>query len=235
MPTTQPPPPSPSSGQRRILAAVRKLGVLRPRDLDRLGVPRSLLQRLEARGLVQRVGRGLYSLPGDDLGENATLAAAARRVPAGVVCLLSALRLHDLTTQAPFEVWMAIDHKARTPSVADLPLRVVRFSGQALATGIEERRVGGVIVRFYSAAKTVADCFKFRNKIGLDVALEALREYLRHRKGTVDDLWRSARVCRVENVMRPYLEALVGSPASRPRLRPWAPSSSPLEPSSSRP
>ena len=138
------------------------------------------------------------------------LAAAARRVPAGVVCLLSALRLHDLTTQAPFEVWMAIDHKARRPSVADLPLRIVRFSGQALATGIQERRVGGVIVRFYSAAKTVADCFKFRNKIGLDVALEALREYLRHRKGTVDDLWRSAKICRVENVIRPYLEALVG-------------------------
>jgi predicted transcriptional regulator of viral defense system len=129
-------------------------------------------------------------------------------VPRGIICLLSALRFHGLTTQAPFEVWIAIDVKAWHPKVDNLPLRVVRFSGEALAAGIEEHVIEQVHVRIYGAAKTVADCFKYRNKIGLDVALEALRDCWRLRRATMDELWTYAKVCRVANVMRPYLEAI---------------------------
>jgi predicted transcriptional regulator of viral defense system len=139
---------------------------------------------------------------------NHSLASASVRVPGGVICLLSALRFHGLTTQAPSEIWLAIDWKARAPKAGSPVLRVVRMSGEALRAGVEEHKVEGVAVRVFSAAKTVADCFKFRNKIGLDVALEALREYRRAHRGGVDVLWRFARVCRVAEVMRPYLEAM---------------------------
>ncbi len=125
-----------------------------------------------------------------------------------MVCLLSALQNHHLTTQAPFEVWLAIAEKARLPKIEYPPLRVVRFSGPSLSFGIEEHEVDGVRVRVYSPAKTVADCFKYRNKIGLDVAIEALRDCLRQRKATRDELWSAAKVCRMSNVMRPYLEAV---------------------------
>jgi predicted transcriptional regulator of viral defense system len=158
--------------------------------------------------LVRRVGRGLYTLANADAGEHYSLAEACKRIPQGVVCLISALRFHGLTTQAPFEVWMAIDVKARKPKKDNLPLHIVRFSGKSLRTGIEEHAIQGVPVRVYSPAKTVADCFKYRNKIGLDVALEALRECWRERRCTMDDLWYYAKICRVANVMRPYLESL---------------------------
>jgi predicted transcriptional regulator of viral defense system len=136
------------------------------------------------------------------------LAEVARRVPKGVVCLLSALRFHGLTTQAPFEVWLAIENKAIAPKLDYPSLRIVRFSGAALTEGVEEHVVDGVMVRVTGVAKTVADCFKYRNKIGLDVALEALREAWRGKRMTSDDLWRYAKVCRVANVMRPYLDSL---------------------------
>jgi predicted transcriptional regulator of viral defense system len=125
-----------------------------------------------------------------------------------VVCLLSALQFHGLTTQSPFEVWVAIANKARAPKMEYPPLRIVRFSGAALTEGVEKHRVDGVTVRVTSVAKTVADCFKYRNKIGLDVALEALREAWNAKRVSIDDLWHYAQVCRVANVMRPYLEAL---------------------------
>jgi predicted transcriptional regulator of viral defense system len=136
------------------------------------------------------------------------LVTAATRIPHGVVCLLSALRFHDLTTQNPSEVWLAIDRKARAPVQHELPLRIVRFSGRARIEGIEKHRIDGVPVRVYSPAKTVADCFKYRRKIGTDVAMEALRDCWRSGRCTMDDLWRYASVCRVTNVMRPYLEAV---------------------------
>ena len=123
--------------------------------------------------------------------------------------LLSALRFHDLTTQAPFEVWMAIDRQRRKPNEKRLPLRIFRFSGQALQAGVEKHEVEGIEVRVYNPAKTVVDCFKYRNKIGLEVALVALREGWRERRFTMDDLWRYGKICRVANVMRPYLEVLV--------------------------
>jgi predicted transcriptional regulator of viral defense system len=139
---------------------------------------------------------------------NHSLAEACKRIPHGVVCLLSALQFHKLTTQAPFEVWLAIGEKARLPKMDYPPLRVVRFSGPALEDAITEQRVEGVIVNVYTPAKTVADCFKYRNKIGLDVALEALRDCWTQRRATMDELWRAAKICRVANVMRPYLESI---------------------------
>ncbi|KPL09156.1 transcriptional regulator [candidate division BRC1 bacterium SM23_51] len=192
----------------QILRIANRKGVLRPRDLDRFGIPRVYLQRLCEQGLLRRVGRGLYLSADAELTEHHTLAEACKRAPHGVICLLSALRFHELTTQAPFEIWMAIDKKAWRPR-ADWPvMRFVRFSGAALTEGIEEHRIEGVTVKVYAPAKTVADCFKYRNKIGLDVALEALRDCLRQRKCSNDDLWRYAKICRVGNVMKPYVEAV---------------------------
>jgi predicted transcriptional regulator of viral defense system len=196
------------SKSERMVAALRQTSVMRSRDIIALGVSREYLRKLCDRGTIERVGRGLYRLPGAQASPRQTILEACRRVPHGVIALLSALRCHDITTQAPFEVWMAIDPKARQPRVEGLPLRIVRFSGAAFREGIEEHVEDGVTVRVYGIAKTVADCFKYRNKIGLDVALEALRESLRSRKVSVDDLWHFARVCRVSRVMRPYLESL---------------------------
>lgn len=192
----------------KVLALVRKAGVLRPRDLDGHGIPRTYLSRLCAARKLQRIGRGLYVLPGSSVTEHHSLAEACKRVPKGVICLLSALRFHNLTTQAPFEVWLAIGEKAWRPRLAYPPLRIARFSQNALSAGVEEHPIEGVTVQVYSPAKTVADCFKYRNKIGLDVAIEALRDCRRARRCTMDELWHYADICRVRNVMRPYLEAL---------------------------
>ena len=197
-----------SSAERKeqVLDLVRDAGILRPRDLDEHGIPRVYLSRLHDAGLLERVGRGLYRLPDAPVSEHHSLALAAKRVPKGVVCLLSALRFHDLTTQAPHEVWLAIGEKARRPRVEHPPLHIVRFAPDALDAGIGEHEIEGVSVRVYNPAKTVADCFKYRHKIGLDVALEALRECCRARRCSVDDLWLYADICRVQRVMRPYME-----------------------------
>lgn len=193
----------------RVLNLLRQRGVIRPRDLDAIGVPREYLRRLVEQGVVERPGRGLYVAADVQPTENQTLAEASVRVPRGVVCLLSALQFHDLTTQAPFEVWMAIGEKAWLPKVDYPPLRFVRFSTRTLTAFVEKHVVAGVSVRVFTPAKTVADCFKYRSKIGLDVALEALRDCWKKRRATMDDLWKAAETCRVSNVMRPYLESLV--------------------------
>lgn len=192
----------------QVLELVRKAGVVRSRDLRERGIHQEYLRRLENQGLLVRSGRGIYTFSDSALTENQSLAEACMRVPHGIVCLLSALRFHELTTQAPFEVWLAIDSKARTPKEDIVPLHIVYMSGMALSAGIEKYQVEGVPVRVYNPAKTVADCFKYRNKIGLDVALEALRECWRERRSTMDELWHYAKICRVNNVMRPYLESL---------------------------
>jgi predicted transcriptional regulator of viral defense system len=196
------------SRKERVLELVQRRGVLRPRDLDADDIPREHLRRLLDEGLLERTGRGLYVIAGSKPTPNHTLAEACKRVPHGVVCLLSALRFHELTTQAPFEVWLAIDEKARLPKVDYPPIRIARFSDQSLEFGVQEHCIEGVAVRVYSSAKTIADCFKYRNKIGLDVALEALRDCWQKRRATTDELWAAARVCRVANVMRPYMESL---------------------------
>jgi predicted transcriptional regulator of viral defense system len=198
----------PTPGKDRVLELARQAGVLRPRDLDAEGIPREYLRRLLAEGLLDRRGRGIYVATELKPTPNHTLAEASKRVPQGVVCLLSALQFHEITTQAPFEVWLAIGEKARLPKVDYPPIRVVRFSGPAMEIGIKEHRIEGVGVKVYSPAKTVADCFKYRNKIGLDVALEALRDCWKKRRATMDEFWQAAKTCRVANVMRPYLESL---------------------------
>jgi predicted transcriptional regulator of viral defense system len=191
-----------------IKSAFKSPSVLRTRDLEAHGIWRAELRGFVKQGVLRRVGRGLYTLIGVEAGENHSLAEVGKRVPRGTVCLLSALRFHGLTTQQPHEIWLALDGKARAPKADSLALRIVRFSGDALCEGMEEHLIEGVTVKITNPAKTVADCFKFRNKIGLDVALEALRETWRGRRCDMSELMRYARVCRVANVMRPYLESL---------------------------
>ena len=193
----------------RVAALARKAGVLRPRDLAPHAIPRHYLRSAEEQRLIQRTARGLYLPANAPLTEQHSLAEVAKRVPHGIICLLSALRFHDIGTQNPFEVWLAIGNKDRAPRSESPALRVVRFSGRALEYGQERHVLEGVPVRITSITKTVADCFKYRNKIGLDVALEALRDCLRRKKATPSAILEAARVSRVENVLRPYLEALL--------------------------
>ena len=197
-----------ATSHQKILDLAAERGLIRPRDLTERGLPTVALTRLVRQGRLQRVGRGLYALPDRPVSEHNTLAEVARKHPQAIVCLLSALRFHDLTTQSPFEVWLAIPNKARAPKMDYPPLRIVRFSGEALTVGVEDHVIDGVPVRVTSVARTVADCFKFRNKIGLDVALEALQEAWRAKRVSMDELWQYAKLCRVTNVMRPYMESL---------------------------
>ncbi|MCI0435529.1 MAG: type IV toxin-antitoxin system AbiEi family antitoxin domain-containing protein [Gemmatimonadetes bacterium] len=193
---------------RKAERLLERIGIARSRELERAGVTRTQIHRLVERGVLERVGRGLYVLPDAERTEHQDLAEASRLVPGGVVCLLSALRFHGLTTQNPFEVWLAIDRKAWRPQVEHPPLRLVYLSGASFHQGVDEHRVEGVTVRVYNAAKTVADCFKFRNKVGTDVAVEALRDYHRQFPGGLENVWRFARVDRVARVIQPYLESL---------------------------
>ena len=147
-------------------------------------------------------------MPDANVTERHSYAEVAKRIPAAVVCLLSALAFHEITTQSPPSVWIALRKGARKPVFPSPSLRIVRLSGPSLTEGIENHQVEGVPVRVYSAAKTVADCFKFRNKIGLDVAIEALKDCLHQKKANVNEIYRSAKVCRVNNVIRPYMEVL---------------------------
>jgi predicted transcriptional regulator of viral defense system len=197
--------------EREVLDLVRELGIVRGNDLEESGYSRRYLSRLTGKGALERISRGLYALPDSDVTENQSIAEIAKLYPDVVVCLLSALQFHGLTTQMPRQVWIAVDVDGRAPRKLPVRVRVVRFSGRALTEGVETHRVGTVPVKVYSVAKTVADCFKFRNKIGTDVAVEALRESLRERRVTVDELQTYGAICRVERVMRPYLEAIVSA------------------------
>lgn len=198
----------PRTHEQAILKLAKQRPLLRARDLSGQSIPTAVLGRLVSAGKLERVGRGVYSLPGRPITEFRSLAEVALRAPQGVVCLLSALRVHGIGTQAPFEVWLAIPKNLPLPRFVQPALRPVRMSGPALAEGIEERKIEGVTVRVFNAAKTVADCFKYRNKIGIDVALEALREGWSQKEFRMDDLWRYATIDRVANVMRPYLESV---------------------------
>ena len=189
------------------LDLLRAKGMVRARELAQIGVAGETLQQLLRRGALVRIGRGLYVAPDRALTEHDQLAQLAIKHPRVVFCLLTALQIHGLTTQAPHEVWVAISPNARAPQVEYPPLRVVRLSDPDIQ--IEQISLDGVVrIPVTSAAKTVVDCFKFRNKIGLDVALEALKDAWRQKKVSMDDLWESAQLCRMTNVMRPYLECL---------------------------
>lgn len=198
--------PSTPSVAARLLKLAARQGVLRARDVTAAGIPRSYLERLSARGLLAKTGRGLYMRADAPVTEFRSLAQVSVKARGGVVCLLSALRFHGLTTQTPFEVWLALPPGVWAPSGGAPAVRVLRMSGAALKLGVEKHVVDGVTVRIFSAAKTVVDCFRFRNKVGLDVALEALREFRRER-GDLDEVWNLAKKLRAANVMRPYLEA----------------------------
>ena len=201
--------PKVSAAEEKVLRHLRRAGVARPRELAAEGVAREHFCRLIQKGRIVRLARGIYALADADLGEHESLIAACKAVPMGVICLLSALRFHGLTTQAPFEVWMAVPRSSWASSGGGVPIRLAWFSGPALTEGVEEHRMDGMTIRVYGVAKTVADCFKYRNKIGLDVALEAMRDAWSQKRASADDLWRYARICRVANVMRPYMEALL--------------------------
>ena len=183
-------------------------GMVRPRDIEAIGLPREYLVRLHRQGKLNRSGRGIYTVPDASVTERHSYAEVAKRVPETVICLLSALAFHEITTQSPSAVWVALRKGARTPALTSPTLRIVRLSGPSLTEGIENHKVEGVPVRVYSAAKTVADCFKFRNKIGLDIAIEALKDCLHQKRASITEIYRYAKICRVSNVIRPYMEAL---------------------------
>jgi predicted transcriptional regulator of viral defense system len=193
----------------RALEVVRRKTLVRPRDLEAEGIPREHLLRLYRQGVLRRAARGVYTLAQARVTVHHTLSVVNKKFPSGIICLLSALRFHGLTTQDPREVWIAIGNKARKPSSDFPPVRTVRFSGRALTQGVEIHDVEGMRLPVYTVAKTVADCFKYRNKIGVDVAIEALRDALRTRQATVDEIHRFAKVCRVAKIMQPYLESAV--------------------------
>lgn len=192
----------------RLLQLARVKGVLRPSDLDESKIARVYLTRLTASGKLEKTGRGLYRLADHPLSEHETLITVARRAPQAVFCLLSALQFHGLTTQLPHQVWIAMPRGSHVPRMDYPPLKMIQFTGENYSQGIEIFKRDGVPLKVYSVAKTVADCFKHRNKIGLDVAIEALRDARSRRRVDADELWRYATLCRVTNVMRPYLEAL---------------------------
>jgi len=185
-------------------------GIITPGDLVARGIHTQALARLVGEGKLERVGRGIYRAATPQVTGHHGLVLASVAVPAGVVCLLSALSFHSVGTHVPQEVWIAVDRRAARPGGHAVPLWVVRFSGAALTQGIETHRLEGRPVRVYNLAKTLADAFKYRNKIGTDVAVEALRQSLAERKVSPAEIDRYSRICRVERVMRPYLEALAG-------------------------
>jgi predicted transcriptional regulator of viral defense system len=192
----------------RVLDLAQQKGLLRASDLQAIDAPRVVLTRLTAAGLLDKVGRGLYRLASHPGSEHEGLAAVATKVPQAVFCLLSALQFHELTTQLPRQVWIAMPRGSHAPRLDYPPIKMVQMAGKAYSEGVETVERDGVALRVYGVAKTVADCFKHRNKIGLDVALEALKEVRAKRLATADELWRYAKLCRVANVMRPYLEAV---------------------------
>ncbi|MGO9862188.1 MAG: type IV toxin-antitoxin system AbiEi family antitoxin domain-containing protein [Terriglobales bacterium] len=198
----------PAAPLQKIVQYIGEHGIVRPRDIEAIGLPREYLVRLHRQGKLNRPGRGIYTLPDADVTEHHSFAEVTKRVPEATVCLLSALAFHEITTQSPASVWIALPKGARKPALDSPSLRIVRLSGRSLTTGIENHQIDGVPVRVYSAAKTVADCFKFRNKIGLDIAIEGLKDCLRQKRASINEIYRYAQVCRVSNVIRPYMEAL---------------------------
>lgn len=188
-----------------IISLAQRRGVISAADVEKIGASRTLLSYLAKKGVLRRITRGAYVLA-DYIPEHEAFLEVAVAVPHGVICLLSALQFHEITTQMPMETWVAIERGRHEPTCGRIPLRLVKFSGPAFTEGIEEHDADGVTIRVYSPAKTVTDCFRFRNRIGLDVAREAMIDALDQKKATRDGIWRYAKRCRMSRVMRPYLE-----------------------------
>lgn len=195
--------------KKKIIELAKETGVIRPREVESMGVPVEYLLRLCRSGELEKVGHGLYAIPGTLTSEFSSLAEISKKSPESVICLISALEFHHLTTQISPTVWIAIERDSWPPKLDYPPLEIVHVSGKAFEYGVEEYTVNKVPVKVYSPAKTVADCFKFRSKVGLDVALEALQETWKNNKATADELWKAAKVCRMSNVMKPYMEAII--------------------------
>lgn len=193
--------------QSRALDLIQKRGMVRSCELDASGIPRAVISRLTASGKLERCGRGTYRLAGTASSEYESLATVSLKVPQGVFCLLTALQFHELTTQLPRQIWISMPRGSHSPRIDYPPLKMVQMAQDHYCAGIEEHERDGITLRVYGIAKTVADCFKYRNKIGLDVALEALKDARARRLVSTDDLWYYAKTCRMGNVMRPYLEA----------------------------
>lgn len=192
----------------KAVRLAKQLGKVRIKDFIEHGIHPEYARRLVAKAVFVRCSRGVYSLAESEITEHHSLVILGKRVPKGVICLTSALRFHNIGTQLPHKIWLALEKGSAQPRLSYPPLSVVRFSGPAFFEGIEEHKIEGVTVRIYNPAKTVADCFKFRNRIGLEAAIEAARECLNERKATSDQIYHYAKICRVWNVMKPYLEAL---------------------------
>jgi len=190
----------------QVLRIAEERGLVHSRELTRQKIARATLMRLVRAGRLKQIARGVYALPDKRLSRQHSLAQVAARSSHGVLCLLTALHFHKITRRPPDAVWLAIPNKARAPKDDHPPLCVVRFSGASLTEGVESYVIDGVAIRVYSVAKTVADCFKFRHKVGLEVAIDALRKYCHDGHASREELWHYAQVCRVTEVMRPYLE-----------------------------
>ena len=198
----------PDTQTQTVLTLARQKGMLRSSDLKEAGLARVVLTRLTATGQLEKVGRGLYRLPQTQASEFESLITIAIKVPQAIFCLLTALQFHGLTTQLPRQIWIAMPRGSHAPTIDYPPVKMVQFTGAAYAEGVEVVERDQVKLKVYGVAKTIADCFKQRNKIGIDVALEALKDARAQQKVSANDLWHFAKVCRVANVMRPYLEAL---------------------------
>lgn len=196
--------------QKNVIKFIRAHAVVRPKDLVVQGLPRAALYQLEQDRVVRRIGRGLYQwFEQKNISQWQSLLEVQKLAPNGVICLQSALVFHEMGTQNPHDVWLAIEEKAWQPKINYPVMRFMRMSGLAFTEGVEIHKIDGVDLKVFSAAKTVADCFKFRNKVGLDVAIEALKEGWRNKKFTIDELNHFAEICRVHNVIRPYVEAII--------------------------
>lgn len=203
---------SPATVTQEVKDFVRSKGLVRPRDVADAGFPTHLLYRLRDRGELIQVASGLFKHPDSPVTDKHTYAAVAKLVPRGVICLLSALAFHEIGTQTPRRVWMALDREnRRRPKISDPPVEFVWFSGASFEKGQQVHEIEGVDVSVYSPAKTVADLFRYRQKLGIDVAIEALREGWRHQLFTVDEIERYAEICSVTTVIRPYLQAITAS------------------------
>lgn len=192
----------------KIMEHAEEYEVFRPVEIEGVANPRPQIARLLDKGVLTKMGRGIYTLTDREISHGFSLAVAAKRVPGSVVCLISALQFHEFTTQIGYQSWMAVGDK-RPISVPDVPIRIIRMSGASFHEGIEIHTLCETEVRVYNPAKTIADCFKFRHQVGLDVAMEALREGWRERKFSVDELMGFARINRVEKLMTPYVKMTI--------------------------
>ncbi len=194
----------------KVINAIKTRGILKASEIIELGISKEYLRKLCLQGVIAKLTRGYYVLPDYEFSAMQSIVEVSKQTPKGVICLLSALRVHNFTTQNPFDVWIAIEARTWKPAAnASTKVRYMTFSGQSFNAGIETKIIDNVEVKVYCPAKTVADCFKYRNKIGLDVALESLREGLREKLFTIDELWKYAKICRVHQVIRPYIEGVV--------------------------